>query len=120
MRLANVGTILVKVWARLSLADRAEIFGDADVGIDQIIGVEDDFLSVDLVEAHAHPLLNAEIGERHVGALVGHSGLRPRVRRGCGREARPRLRAMPPPPPPSPPRTSPAPRHEKHPDRPPP
>src|SRR3546814_4405740 len=69
MRLANVCAILVKIGARLTLADRAKIFGDANIGVDEVIGVEDDILPVDLVEAYAHALLHTKIGERHVVAL---------------------------------------------------
>src|SRR3546814_16084976 len=73
MRLANVCAILVKIGARLTLADRAKIFGDANIGVDEVIGVEDDILPVDLVEAYAHALLHTKIGERHVVALLGHA-----------------------------------------------
>src|SRR3546814_6382509 len=51
MRLANVCAILVKIGAGLTLADRAKILGDANIGVDEVIGVEDDILPVDLVEA---------------------------------------------------------------------
>src|SRR5690606_32096159 len=78
MRLANVSTILVKIWPRLPLAQSAEIFGDADIGVDEIIGVEDDILVVDLVEPDANALLHAKIGKRHGAAMVGHRGLRRR------------------------------------------
>src|SRR3546814_7615331 len=72
MRLANVCAILVKIGAGLTLADRAKILGDANIGVDEVIGVEDDILPVDLVEAYAHALLHTKIGERHVVALIGH------------------------------------------------
>src|SRR3546814_7721692 len=70
---ANVCDILVKIVAGLTLADRAKILGDANIGVDEVIGVEDDILPVDLVEAYAHALLHTKIGERHVVALLGHA-----------------------------------------------
>src|SRR3546814_1498856 len=69
MRLANVCAILVKIGAGLTLADRAKILGAANIGVDEVIGVEDDILPVDLVEAYAQALPHTKIGERHVVAL---------------------------------------------------
>src|SRR3546814_10652364 len=65
---ANICAILVKIGAGLSLAEGAEIFCHADVGIGQIMTVEDDILPVDFAKAHAHRLANAEIVERHATA----------------------------------------------------
>src|SRR3546814_19280358 len=62
MRLANVCAILVKIGARLTLADRAKIFGDANIGVDEVIGVEDDILPVAIVEAYAHAILPTKSG----------------------------------------------------------
>src|SRR3546814_10251482 len=53
VRFPNICTILVKIGARLPSAQGAKIFGHANVGISQIMTVEEDILSVDLVEAHA-------------------------------------------------------------------
>ena len=74
--------------AGLPLAERTEIFGHANVGVDEIIGVEDDILPVDFIETHAHALLHAKIGKRNAAKTIGHAGLRPRARQECGRAAR--------------------------------
>src|SRR5690606_24004301 len=41
VRFADICTILVKIGTRLPLAEGAEIFGHADIGIGQIMAVED-------------------------------------------------------------------------------